>query len=653
MLILLVLLVVTAGAYAPAWHGAPVWDDAGHLTRPDLQSLDGLRRIWVSPGATQQYYPVTHTAFWLQHQLWADNTLGYHLVNIALHVWSAWLVGLILLRLGVPGAWLAAGIFALHPVHVESVAWMSELKNTLSGAWVLSAVWVYLRWDTERTRGLYIAALALFAAALLSKSVTAPLPVVLALILWWQRGVLKWKDDLRPLVPFVALAAVAGVMTVAFEQWGIGVAGEAFGFSLVERSLIAGRASWFYLGSLVWPSSLAFNYPRWTIDAGLWWQYLYPLGLCGVIGGLWIMRHRWGRGPLTAVLVFLAAVGPALGFVDAYPFRFSFVADHFQYLASISVIALAATGITRVVTRPSMIAVTAAVVCLPLALITWQQSHHYQDEESLYRATLVQNPDSWLAHTNLSALLVQRPGGDAQALVHARHALRLKPDSPVVQYNVGVALERTGHPADAVSHYREAVAHFGEVPPEGRNLRLGQVQHRLGAALAAVGRLDDAIAAYRAALRHRAADPDIHLDLGMALAHQRDFEGAVTHFTTAVQLRPDPAAFNNLGGVAMQAGRFDDAVHWLEQATALDPTMVDAFYNLGTALMRLERWVDAAQAYQRVLVMAGPSPDLLTRVGALLAQAGDRDQARRHFRQALQLDPTHAEALAALRGGGL
>jgi tetratricopeptide (TPR) repeat protein/uncharacterized membrane protein YeaQ/YmgE (transglycosylase-associated protein family) len=653
----LLLLLVTAAVYAPAWHGTPVWDDGGHLTRTDLQSIDGLRRIWTEIGATQQYYPVVHTAFWVQHQLWGDSTLGYHLVNILLHATSAWLVVLILLRLGIPGAWLAGLIFALHPVHVESVAWISELKNTLSGAFALTAVYTFLRYRDTGRAGLYALTLLVFALALMSKSVTATVPVVLLVIAWWQRGTLEWRTDVRPVVPLIVMGVVAGMVTVLVERWYIGAQGDAFAFSWIERTLIAGRASWFYLGSLAWPVALSFNYSRWVIDAGIWWQYLFPVAMAATVGTLWWQRERLGRGPLAGLVIFLITVAPALGFVNVYPFRFSFVADHFQYLASLGIIVVAAAGMATLAQRwsasQSVRFALAVVLCAPLALQTWRQSHHYADEESLYRATLATNPQSWLAHTNLSAILVHRTEADVrQATTHARAALALKPDSPAVQYNLALALERQGAFLDAASHYRAAIELFDPTERDAGHVRMVRAHHRLGVALAGAGRVDDAIAAHREALRHAPTDPDIHTDLAMVLAASQHLDDAITHFETAAQYRPDPSAFNNLGGAHLQAGRFEDAVRWLERAVALDSRMVDAFYNLGTALIQLEQWGDAIRAYQQVLALVGPSPDLLARVGILSAEAGDTPQARRYLQDALRLDPTHALATTALRDIG-
>src|SRR5262245_54015546 len=249
----LLLLVLTMAAYLPAWHGTPIWDDDAHLTKPELRSFEGLVRIWTQPGATQQYYPLLHSLFWVEHRLWGDGTLGYHLVNISLHSLSALLLLRILRRLEIPGAWLAAAIFALHPIQVESVAWISELKNTLSTFFYLAGGLLYLKFDGTRGKKFYAGALILFVLGLLSKTVIATLPAALLLVFWWKRGTLSWKRDVVPLLPFFALGIAAGMLTAWVERKFIGAEGATFELTLLQRGLIAGRVTWFYLAKLFWP----------------------------------------------------------------------------------------------------------------------------------------------------------------------------------------------------------------------------------------------------------------------------------------------------------------------------------------------------------------------------------------------------------------
>src|SRR2546423_3095815 len=308
----LILIVATTVAYQPAWNGKPIWDDEIHITAPALRTVDGLARIWTDPAAAPQYYPILHTLFWVEYKLWDGWPLPYHLVTILLHAILALLIVQILRKLEVPGAWLAAFIFALHPVHVESVAWLSEIKNTLSGTLGAAAILVYLRYDEDRQPGAYFLAVALFVVGLLAKTAIVALPVVLLIIFWWKRGKLVWVRDLKPLVPFFGVALVAGIVTVWVEQKFCAENGETFNFSLIDRCLIAGRLFWFYLGNLFWPANLTIIYPRWQISAALWWQYLFPLATCALFGGLWMLRRKT-RGPLAAALCFVVFLFPVLG----------------------------------------------------------------------------------------------------------------------------------------------------------------------------------------------------------------------------------------------------------------------------------------------------------------------------------------------------
>src|SRR5436309_9134261 len=328
----LILAVVTMLAYQPAWHGALFWDDNANMTTPELRSLDGLRRIWFVPRATQQYYPLLYTSYWLQQRLWGDSTTGYHLVNILLHIGCVVLVLRILRFLRIPGAELATIIFALHPVNVETVAWITERKNTLSGVFALAATLSYLKFDESRSRRSYALALGLFLLGLLSKTAIVTLPLALLVIFWWKRGAISWRHDVLPLIPFFLLSVAAGLMTSWVEYGNFGYKASTLVFSLVDRCLIAGLAFWFQLGKVLWPSNLMFVYPRWEINAAIWWQYVFPFAVLGLLGILWSLR-RWSRAPLAGVLRYIFMLLPTLGLLYQFFFIYSFVSDHLQYLA--------------------------------------------------------------------------------------------------------------------------------------------------------------------------------------------------------------------------------------------------------------------------------------------------------------------------------
>jgi protein O-mannosyl-transferase len=545
----LIIFAAVFIAYLPALNGGVLWDDLSHITVPELRSVGGLWRIWTEIGATQQYYPLLHTAFWLEHRLWGDSMLGYHLANLALHATAAVLVVFVVRQLTLPGALLAGLIFALHPVCVESVAWISEQKNTLSAVFYLASALVYLRFASSSHSPVaqpfkavsYWLAFALFICALLTKTVTATLPAALLLVFWWKRGRIEWRDVL-PLVPWFVAAAAGGALTAWFEHQVIGAKGEAFVLTPVERILLAGRVILFYLGKLFWPGNLIFVYPRWTIDASIWWLYLYPAGALGLAIALAAMG---GRGPLAGYLFFCGTLVPVLGFVNVYPFLFSYVADHFQYLASLGIIVPIGSGLTLASQHLASwqgraLKGASAVIVLILAVLTWNRSAAYQNVETLFRDTIARNPQAWMAYQNLGTELAAqnrlpeaieayegalraRPGyvgaknnlvlarmrlGDAladkpdrshTAMANYEAVLRLEPDHFRAHYNLGTLLmDVPGRHAEAIAHLEQAV----KIQPKSV-----EAQVNLGIALSEIpSRSREASALLEAAL---AAKPDL------------------------------------------------------------------------------------------------------------------------------------------------
>lgn len=672
------LVLLTLAVYYPAWHGGVLWDDDAHITRASLRSLDGLRRIWFEVGATQQYYPAAHSAFWLFYQLWGDHTLGYHLVNIVLHASSAFLVAVILRRLAIPGAALAAIIFAVHPVNVESVAWITELKNTLSGVCYLGAALMYLRFDDSRERRWYALAAGLFVLALFSKTVTATLPAALLVIFWWQRGQIRWREDVVPLLPMFVMGVAGGLTTGWVERAQIGADGPAFGFTFIERCLIAGRAFWFYLGKLVWPTDLMFIYPRWQISQQAAWQYAYPLALVALLAGLWWYRTK-SRAPLAAVLFFAGTLFPALGFVNVYPFIYSFVADHFQYLASLGIVVLISSGVATLA-GSWRTAVSVAIV-VPLALLATNQSRQYADAETLYRATLSGNPSCWMAYINLGKLrqeqarahsddprLLEEAATDFREAVRLepgisqghnnlgtvllalgkldeaqaefQEALRRRPDDPEVLYNRGLVLQKLGRSEEAVAAIDAALARRPDQP--GAHLVLGD-------ALQSLGRIDEAIAQYTEALRADPRDAETRNNLGSALARNGRLDEAVAQYLAALEISPRSArASTNLGLALLRLGRMDEALKRLRDAVSFDPGFVSAHYNLANALAQAGRPEEAVTEFAAAVKLQPDEAELHNDLGIALAEVRRYQEAVAEFREALRLKPDFADARANL-----
>ena len=571
-------------AYSPALHGGFLWDDNGHVTAPELRSLTGLGRIWFELGATQQYYPVLHSAFWLEHRLWGESAVAYHWLNVLLHALAAGLLVRVLQRLAIPGAWLAGLVFALHPVGVETVAWISEQKNTLSAVFYLRAMLTYLRatqqgspapaGSTAPSMGwrAYALATSFFLLAVLTKSVTATLPAALLVIAWWQRGQLSWRRDVIPLLPWFAIGLAAGLTTAWVERKFIGAEGAAYDLHWLQRVLLAGRVLWFYLGKLLWPADLSFVYPRWTINASDAWAYAGVLATLATLVVLWRLRHRT-RAPLAAALLFAGTLFPALGFFNVYPFIYSYVADHFQYLACLGVIVSLSAGLVRALaSSPVWIrhGLPAALVAL-LGGLTWHQAHDYRDNLTLYRATLARNPAAWMAAYNLGMELAARNQTDA-AIASYREALALRPDYAEAHANLAMSLlTLPDKKAEAITHLETAV----RLKPE-----LWQAECNLANTLVTVpGREAEAIAHYKTVLNRRPELAEIQMNLGIALQGQPGREAeAAARFESALRTNPDlwQAHFTLAHTLLALPGRRAEAIPHLEAVLRLNPAFTPA-----------------------------------------------------------------------------
>jgi tetratricopeptide (TPR) repeat protein len=633
----LLLVLATMIAYQQTWHLGYIWDDNFHITgNPTLRDLHGLWRIWSEVAATPQYYPLVHTGFWLEYHLWGLNPVGYHLVNVFLHALAVVLLWRVLVRLQIPGAWLAAAIFAVHPVEVESVAWITERKNVLSAAFYFAAALAYLRFAAMRDAEnpsrqrwyLYIASLALFVFALLSKTVACSLPAALLLAGWWKTGRLRWKDVLL-LLPFFAVGLGLGLSTVWIEQHQVGAQGAAWSFTFTQRFLIAGRALWFYASKLFWPAKLTFIYPRWDISVSSGWQWLFPLAAVAVIATLWWARTRIGRGPLVAVLFFAGTLFPALGFVNIFPFRYSFVADHFQYLAGVGLIVLAAAGLTRL---PRFI--PAALLAL-LAVITWKQVGIYRDLETLWRDTLEKNPVSWMAQNNFAAVLMQTGRLD-EAFAHLQKALEIDPDNVETHNNLGYVLLQMGRAEESLAYFQKAL----EIEPN----RAAVVHYNLGHALLQRGRADEAIPHLEKALEIDPTYLPAHSDLGYALLQKGRVEESFAHLQRALEIDPDYiAAHFNLANTLLQMGRVDEAVSHLQKVLSTDPNDPEAQKNMAWVLatwpeVRIRDGAQAVELAERANQLT-ESRDPITgaTLAAAYAETGRFPDAIRTAEAALQL----------------
>ncbi len=608
------LLVVVLAAYQPAWHGGYLPDDKITIQRRDLHTWHGLYRIWFDPRATLQYYPLSHSAVWLQYKLCGDNTFGYHIVNILLHVTSAVLVMFILRRLKIPGAYLAAIVFAVHPVQVESVAWMVEMKNILCTMFYLAAALVYLRFDETRKKTMYWGAFALFVLSLLSKSVACTWPAAMLVIFWWKRGRLSWRQDVLPLLPFFTIGAIDGVFVAKLERTEWCLNDDTFQWTPLQRFLMGGRAFWFYLSKLFWPSSLIWGYPRWELDPNAWWQYLFPLAAILAFLLAWLVRHR-RREPLAALLFFTGLLLPFLGLFNCGYFIVSYVADHFQYQACLGIIAFVCAFLTLYLKKsdPELrrggYIITSAVLML-FTVLTWQQCHMYIDQDAFFRKTLETNPQCPCALVMVGLSITEEKPREANACF--QEALRIDPKWASAYIGLGQVSLMQGRIEEAVSYYQKSIDTYPkDYTP---HLRIAEIR-------AKQGRYDEAIEHYRRAMEIEPEDPQMLNALGQLLAKKGDLYEAKELFQKAIACYgPFAGAHNNLGKVLALQGRIDDAIAHYRQALEIKPEHVEAHFNLAEALASQGERDEAISQYQAALQLNPRFTLARNRLNTILAE---------------------------------
>ncbi len=554
------IVVAVALVYLPALHAGFVWDDEQLITgNPLLRNFAGLVEIW-SGGRTADYFPITNTLFWIEHHLFGDNAAGYHAVNILLQAADAVLVWLVLRRLKVPGAWLAGLIFGIHPVHAESVAWISELKNVLSMFFVLVSIFCFLAIEEKRLLGAfteYIASLVFFLLALLSKTQAVFLPVVLLLCAWW-RG---WLSE---------MAAVFSLVTIWFQNRGIGDEEIVTG-SLIRRFANAGMAVWWYAGKVFVPVRLMSIYPKWRFDSPQLLEWVPLIALLSLLAIFWLWRNWGTRGAFFALACFVVALSPTLGFVRmAYLRSGTLVADHHQYFADVSLIAFFSAGVASVWAWRQRVAKIATIaIILPLlgaiGTYTYGRAEIYRSEETLWRDNLSKNPDAWQAQIRLGQLFFKQERY-AEAVYHCERAVQLKPELADNRNLLGLVYCRLSRFEEGIAEYRKALqlkevksfpATSNDVATIRTNLAnaLTITANNLSDSVSAIPdeamrSYEEAIHEYEKALELEPQQPAIHRNLGLLLARLGRYDEAAAHLRATLQIVPDePLARETLDAI--------------------------------------------------------------------------------------------------------
>ena len=646
------IIALTIAAYLPAIHGGFIWDDDAHLTNnPCIVGPLGLKEIWTSSQA--YYYPLVLTSFWLFHKLVGLNPLPYHFLNVLVHAGAAVLLWRVLRQLDVRGAWLGAAIWALHPVMVQSVAWITEFKNTQSCFFYLLSILFFLEADNAETDPKrrwrrHALALLFFAMAITSKTSTVMLPVVLGLCLWWRRGQLRWRD-LAALAPFFCVSVAASGWTIWEQRFHSGALGLEWSQTWPQRFAIAGRDLWFYLGKLLWPHPLIFIYPHAKSEIVEAKALLSFVSAIIGLSLLWCKRNGPLRPVFFAAAYFVISLFPVLDFFDVYFFRYAFVSDHFQYLASMGPLALAGAGITigldsfgprKAFLRPLL----CTLLLLTLGILTWRQSRQYTDIETLWRTTIARNPACWMAYDNLGNVLLDK-GQLEEATALFQKTLAIKPDYAEAQNSIGAVLMQQGRLAEAEAQFRKAL----QIQPD-----YAQAQNNLGAVLMQQGRLAEAEAQFRKALQIQPDYAQAQNNLGNLLLQRGQLDDAILHYQKALAAKPDYAeAYIGLGVILGQKGQLDQAIVEFDEALRLRPGYAEAHTYLGNALASQRKFDQALPHYMEALRLNPNSPEPHYVLGYTLLHLGRRDEAVAHFTEALRLNPDYTEAREQLRNLGV
>src|ERR1051326_3373386 len=630
-----IIVLLVFGAYWPAFRGQFVWDYTLLVEKNPLATHAlNLRTVWF-----QTDFPLTVVAFWLQWLLWGKGAVGYHIVNILLHGVNSVLLWRVLMRLNVRGAWLAAMIFAVHPVCAASVAWVSELKNTLSLPFFLLSILCYLRQGsaaTEQKSGVtnvnhgirnarhafYALSLIAFLLALFAKTSTVMLPVVLLGCVWWQNGRITKRDWLR-VSPFFALALIFGLMSIWFQTHQTFTTGKVQTENFGGRLAGAGMAVWFYLGKALLPLNLSLIYPRWNINASSPLSYLPFLLLCSAFFLFWRFRHGWARPILFGFGYFAVTLFPVLGFFDMYFLAISRVSDHFQYLPIIGVIALMAGtidwGASKIRATGAELLISATLL-VALSFLTIQRARVMATDETLWRDTLVKNPTAWPAHNNLGCILAGQNKLD-EAIPHFAASLQENPNNAQAHCNLGKALTLQGRLSEAENQLRTAIQLKPQEPEFHRSLAsalagegksdeaLGHLRQaadldsnvatrlELAGFLHQLGKDRDAVAEYHRALAAQSDSFEALNNLAWILATSSD--ESVRNGTEAIELaqkacqqtqNKNPMPMGTLAAAFAEAGRFPDAIATAEKAANLAAAAGNAqFAAINRQLLQLYR----------------------------------------------------------------
>lgn len=633
------LLIVALGfwVYSPALQGDWLWDDNFLITDNPLKNDPAaLWKIWTQPGVLYDYYPITYTVQRLQWWLWGTDTLGYHLTNVVLHVASALLIWRLFSKLGLRLAWWGGLIFAVHPAMVESVAWIAELKNTLSLPPFLLAMCFWIDSEHNGKRRDYLLSLGFFLVAILCKTTMFVLPVLLLLQVWWKRGQIDWRS-VKASLPFFVVAVVFVAIQLAHTH----DVASFFPASLLTRLALVGSSLAFYLSICLWPVGLAPLYPQWTIDPPTPQQFFFWPILAGFLVWFWTQRQSWGRHALLGSGFFLITLGPFAGFLAAPTMMFTWVMDHFLYIPIIGIIGLVVAGIERLETaysgsivRPLVVGIAATATAL-LALEAHAYAGIFRNSETLWTYGVQQNPKSWMTRASLGEALLNA-GQIPEAIDQLETALKINPSYINAHYNLARAYSQAGRSSDSIAQYEQVVK---------SDPKFNYVLYTLGMALVSAHQIPEATERFEQLLQQNPNDAAAHFALGDIDKSEGKLSEATDEYAQASAVDPGSWQLHfALGNALIKANRLPEALAEYQQAAVLNPQDLDVLGNLGVVLARMGRIPEAAQQFEAMLQIDPNSPAAHTNMGSLFLTVGKFPEAIAQYQEALRLKPDFAEA---------
>jgi tetratricopeptide (TPR) repeat protein len=607
ILLFVAVLVTFSGTLHNDFVG---YDDPEYVTG-NSHVRQGLQNaLWAFQSIDAgNWHPLTWISHMLDCQIFGLKPSGHHFTSMLIHACTSVLL-FIFLRRSTSAIWpsaAAAALFGLHPLRVESVAWVAERKDVLSAFFWMAALWTYSNYARadehsasgggQSRRKWYLATLVLFVMGIMSKPMVVTFPIVLLLLDYWpfQRlgsnaqpvNVRLNRRILLEKVPFVLLAVAAAITTFVVQS----KAGAVVSDSSLTAQLGNVPVSYCrYLTKWFWPSNLAVFYPRES------WTILTVTGavlvLVAISTALWFQRNArpW---LLVGWLWFLVVLGPVIGLVQAGE---QAMADRYSYLPSIGIVFILAWGWKDLTRRwPVLRSLSAAIAMVAIVLcsmLTMRQIHFWKDTTSLFEHAIRVTENNYLAHNNLGVVM-DHAGRLAEARVEFETAIKEKPNYAEGHNNLGLTLAKLGSEAEALQHYQQAIRLKPGYADPHNNLAL-LLEHR--------GDLAEAIEQYLTAIRLRPDYADVHYNLGIAFARARRFDEAIAQFGEVVKYRPDSAdAHNNMGVALDQKGDIAAAVREYMAALSLNPKYTRAHFNLGVALARLGRLDDAIAEFEQAI----------------------------------------------------